>query len=64
MRGKRLAVAVRDTGWLDLRDDEGDGGPLAGGVEAAIVADALGGSVADVAFTGPVLARDLARPRA
>jgi alkylation response protein AidB-like acyl-CoA dehydrogenase len=34
---------------------------VAGGVEAAIVADALGRAVADVAFTGPVLAGDLAR---
>ena len=60
-RTKRLAVAVRDTGWLELRTDAGDGGPLAGGVEAAIVADALGGAVADVALAGPVLAADLAR---
>jgi len=60
-RATRLAVAVRDAGWLELRDAGGDGAPLAGGVEAAIVADALGGSVADVAFAGPVLARDLAR---
>jgi alkylation response protein AidB-like acyl-CoA dehydrogenase len=60
-RAKRLGVAVRDAGWLELRDDSGDGGPLAGGVEAAIVADALGGAVADIALTGPVLARDLAR---
>jgi alkylation response protein AidB-like acyl-CoA dehydrogenase len=60
-RAKRLAGAVRDAGWLELRDNAGDGSPLAGGVEAAIVADALGGSVADVAFAGPVLARDLAR---
>ena len=60
-RRKRLAAAVRDAGWLELRDDGGDGAPLAGGVEAAIVADALGGAVADVAFAGPVLAGDLAR---
>ena len=33
------------------------------GVEAAIVADALGAAVADVAFAGPLLARDLARRR-
>jgi hypothetical protein len=61
-RRKRLAAAVRDAGWLELRggDDEG-AGPLASGVEAAIVADALGGAVADVAFAGPVLAGDLAR---
>ena len=52
---------MRDAGWLELRDDGGDGAPLASGVEAAIVADALGGAVADVAFAGPVLAADLAR---
>jgi alkylation response protein AidB-like acyl-CoA dehydrogenase len=60
-RDRRLAAAVRDAGWLELRDDSGTGGPLAGGVEAAIVADALGGAVADAAFAGPLLARDLAR---
>ena len=60
-RTKRLAAAVRDAGWLELRHDEGRGTPLASGVEAAIVADALGAAVADVAFTGPVLAADLAR---
>jgi Acyl-CoA dehydrogenase, C-terminal domain len=60
-RAQRLAVAVRDAGWLELRDDGGAGRPLARGVEVAIVADALGGAVADAAFTGPVLARDLAR---
>jgi len=60
-RAERLARAVRDAGLLELRHDGGDGGPLAGGAEAAIVADALAGSAADVAFTGPVLAADLAR---
>ncbi len=60
-RAKRLTAAVRDAGWLELRDDAGDGRPLAGGFEAAIVADALGGAVADVAFSGPLLAADLAR---
>lgn len=60
-RTERLREAVRDSGWLELRDDAGDGAPLAGGVEASIVADALGGSAADTAFTGPLLARDLAR---
>jgi alkylation response protein AidB-like acyl-CoA dehydrogenase len=60
-RAKRLAGAARDAGWLELRDDSGDGAPLAGGVEAAIVADALGGAVADLSFSGPLLARDLAR---
>src|SRR5512134_4011116 len=60
-RGRRLAAAVRDAGWLELRHDAGDGDPLASGVEAAIIADALGEAVADVAFAGPVLAADLAR---
>ena len=60
-RTKRLAGAVRDAGWLELRDDVGDGRPLAGGEEAAIVADALGATVADVSFAGPLLAGDLAR---
>jgi alkylation response protein AidB-like acyl-CoA dehydrogenase len=60
-RTKRLGVAVGDAGWLELRDDGGDGSPLASGVEPAIVAEALGAGVADVAFAGPVLAADLAR---
>jgi alkylation response protein AidB-like acyl-CoA dehydrogenase len=60
-RAKRLAQAVRDAGWLEVRHDSGDGAPWASGVEVAIVADALGGAVADVAFAGPVLAADLAR---
>jgi alkylation response protein AidB-like acyl-CoA dehydrogenase len=60
-RAKRLAVAVGDAGWLEVRNDDGNGRPVASGVETAIVADALGGAVADVAFTGPVLAADLAR---
>ncbi len=65
-RAKRLAAAVRDAGWLELRDagrlDPGElAGPLASGVEAAILADGLAGCVADVAFAGPVLAADLAR---
>jgi len=60
-RRTRLAAAVREAGWLELRDDGGDAAPVASGVEAAIVADALGGAVADVAFAGPLLAADLAR---
>jgi hypothetical protein len=60
-RRKRLGGAVREAGWRELRHDAGDGAPLAGGVEAAIIADALGEAVADVAFAGPVLAADLAR---
>jgi alkylation response protein AidB-like acyl-CoA dehydrogenase len=60
-RSERLAAAVRDAGWLELRQDAGDGAPLASGVEAAIIADALGEAVADVPFAGPILATDLAR---
>jgi hypothetical protein len=60
-RAKRLAEAVLDAGWLELRDDGGDGQPLASGVESAIVGDALAGTAADVTFSGPLLAADLAR---
>jgi alkylation response protein AidB-like acyl-CoA dehydrogenase len=60
-RNGRLAAAVRDAGWLELRRDGGEGEPLASGVEAAIIADALGEAVADVPFAGPILAADLAR---
>src|SRR6185369_10494485 len=59
-RSARLADAVRSAGWLELRHDS-DGEPLASGVEAAIIADALGEAVADVPFVGPILAADLAR---
>src|SRR5262245_46522938 len=61
MRSKRLARAVQEAGWLELRHEGDEGAPLASGVEAAIIADALAGAVADVAFAGPVLAADLAR---
>ena len=60
-RSARLAEAVRDAGWLELRHAEGDGDPVASGIEAAIIADALGEAVADVPFSGPILAADLAR---
>jgi len=60
-RSERLAEAVRDAGWLELRQDDGHGVPLASGVEAALIAEALGEAVADVPFAGPVLAGDLAR---
>jgi alkylation response protein AidB-like acyl-CoA dehydrogenase len=60
-RAERLARALRDAGLLELRHDSGDGAPLASGVEAGIVADALAEGVANTAFAGPVLAVDLAR---
>ena len=41
-RSQRLAEAARGAGWPELRHDRGDGDPLASGVEAAIIADALG----------------------
>jgi alkylation response protein AidB-like acyl-CoA dehydrogenase len=60
-RSGRLAGAVRSAGWLELRHGPGAGDPLASGVEAAIIADALGEAVADVPFAGPILAADIAR---
>lgn len=60
-RRARLEGAIRDAGWLELRHDGGDSAPLTSGVEAAIIAEALGEVVADVPFTGPILAADLAR---
>jgi alkylation response protein AidB-like acyl-CoA dehydrogenase len=59
-RRARLADAVRDAGWLELRHGTADD-PGASGVETAIVAETLGETVADVPFTGPILAADLAR---
>ena len=59
-RRARLAEAVRSAGWLEPRDGT-DGAPLASGVEAAIIADAMGEAVTDVPFVGPLLATDLAR---
>jgi alkylation response protein AidB-like acyl-CoA dehydrogenase len=61
-RRARLAAAVRDAGWLELRDRaDDDDAPLADGAEAAIVAEALGEAVTDTPFIGPLLARDLLR---
>jgi len=60
-RRGRLAEAVGDAGWLELRQACDDGAPLASGVEAAVIAEALAEAVADVPFIGPVLAADLAR---
>src|SRR5262249_48096800 len=60
-RSERLAQAGRRAGWLELRQGKDARDPLASGVEAAIIADALGEAVADVPFAGPMLAADLAR---
>jgi len=56
----RLTEAVRNAGWLELRHGTA-GDPVASGVEVAIIAEALGETVADVPFIGPILAADLAR---
>ena len=60
-RSEKLDAAVAAAGWRELRADRGDGGPLASGVEACIVAEALGKGIADVAFFGPVMASELRR---
>jgi alkylation response protein AidB-like acyl-CoA dehydrogenase len=60
-RRARLADAARRAGWLDLRAPGEDDGPLASGVEVAIVARELGRVAADTPFLGPVIAVDLAR---
>ena len=60
-RSGSLGEAVRDSGWLALRQGEGPGTPLASGVEVAIVAEELGRGLADTAFAGPLLAADLRR---
>jgi alkylation response protein AidB-like acyl-CoA dehydrogenase len=60
-RRERLADAARRSGWYELRGPgEGDG-PLASGVEVAIIARELGRGAADVAYLGPIVAADLAR---
>jgi alkylation response protein AidB-like acyl-CoA dehydrogenase len=60
-RRDRLADAARRSGWYELRGPGEDDGPLASGVEVAIIARELGRGVADTAFLGPVVAVDLAR---
>lgn len=60
-RTARLRQAVADTGWLELRQPGPGGAPLASGVEVAVVAEELGRALADVAFSGPMLAADLRR---
>ena len=60
-RRDRLVSAVEATGVWQLRE-KGDGAaPLASGVEAALVAEALGAGPADAAYLGPLLAGDLWR---
>jgi alkylation response protein AidB-like acyl-CoA dehydrogenase len=60
-RRNRLADAARRSGWYELRGPGEDDGPLASGVEVAIIARALGRGAADAPYLGPVVAVDLAR---
>jgi alkylation response protein AidB-like acyl-CoA dehydrogenase len=60
-RSEKLDAAVAASGWRELRTDRGDGSPLASGVEAGIVAEALGRGLADTPFFGPVMAGELRR---
>lgn len=60
-RADKLDAAVAASGWRELRVAEADGSPLASGVEAAVVADALGRGLADAPFLGPTLAAELRR---
>ena len=60
-RRARLTKAAESSGWYDLRGPGDDDGPLASGVEIAIVARELGRVAADTPFFGPVTAADLAR---
>src|SRR5215207_5680170 len=60
-RRERLTGAVRRSGWYELRGPGESDGPLASGVEVAIIARELGRGAADVAYLGPIVAADLAR---
>jgi alkylation response protein AidB-like acyl-CoA dehydrogenase len=60
-RAGKLDAAVAAAGWRELRTAEADGGPLASGVEAAILAEELGRGLVDAAFLGPTLAAELRR---
>jgi len=60
-RASELSAAVAASGWRELRCATEGGGPLASGVEAAIVAEELGRGPADVSFLGPTLAAELRR---
>jgi alkylation response protein AidB-like acyl-CoA dehydrogenase len=61
VRADKLDAAVTDSEWRELRTTDDSGGPLASGVEVAIVAEELARRLADVAFLGPTLAAELRR---
>ena len=60
-RAGRLNDAVESSGWRELRTAAAAGGPLATGVDVAIVAEELARGLADVPFLGPTLASELRR---
>ncbi len=59
-RARQLDAAVSESGWRELRSAVDDG-PLASGVEVALVAEELGRGLADAPYLGPVLAAELRR---
>jgi alkylation response protein AidB-like acyl-CoA dehydrogenase len=60
-RADKLDAAVASAGWREFRVAERGDGPLASGVETAIVAEELGRGLADAPFLGPTLAAELRR---
>lgn len=60
-RRAKLDAAVAASGWRELRAPAEGGGPLASGVECALVAEELGAGLADAPFVGPLLAIELRR---
>lgn len=60
-RSEKLDAAIVASGWRELRAPEVGREPLASGVEAAVVAEELGRSLADASFLGPTLAAELRR---
>ncbi len=51
-RSAKLDAAVAASGWRELRTATHEGDPLASGVEAAIVAEALGRALATLRSSG------------
>jgi alkylation response protein AidB-like acyl-CoA dehydrogenase len=60
-RSGKLDDAIAAAGWRELRAAGDGGGPLASGVEAALVAAELARGLADAPFVGPTLAAELRR---
>jgi alkylation response protein AidB-like acyl-CoA dehydrogenase len=60
-RAAKLDAAVEAAGWRELRGLGDHEGPLASGVEAAVVAEELARGLADACYLGPTLAAELRR---